>query len=59
MVETMYQQSRPAENILFELNTKMCTVGILCTLLKECKLDDVWPILCHPGNCNYIYYKTF
>lgn len=49
-VETMDCQSitTPAENILSELSIKMCTVGILCTLLKECKLDSVWPILYHP-----------
>ncbi|XP_072756297.1 mucosa-associated lymphoid tissue lymphoma translocation protein 1 [Anoplolepis gracilipes] len=38
----------PADNLLFELNIKMCTVGILCTLLRDCELDSVLSILHHP-----------
>lgn len=51
----------PADNLLFELNVKMCTVGILCTLLRDCELGSVLSVLHHPGNCNiYIYiYKYF
>lgn len=39
----------PADNLLFELNVKMCTVGILCTLLKDCELGNVLSVLHHPG----------
>ncbi|EZA48955.1 hypothetical protein DMN91_011416 [Ooceraea biroi] len=38
----------PADNLLFELNVKMCTVGILCTLLRDCELGDVLSVLHHP-----------
>jgi len=41
----------PAENLLFELNIKMCTVGILCTFLRDCELGDVLSVLHHPGIC--------
>lgn len=37
----------------------MCTVGILCTLLRDCELGSVLSVLHHPGNCNiYIYIFT-
>lgn len=45
----------PADNLLFELNIKMCTVGILCTLLRDCELGSVLSVLHHPGNCNNIF----
>ncbi|KMQ86733.1 mucosa-associated lymphoid tissue lymphoma translocation protein 1 [Lasius niger] len=38
----------PADNLLFELNVKMCTVGILCTLLRDCELGSVLSVLHHP-----------
>ncbi|XP_032663908.1 mucosa-associated lymphoid tissue lymphoma translocation protein 1-like [Odontomachus brunneus] len=38
----------PADNLLFELNVKMCTIGILCTLLKDCELINVLSVLYHP-----------
>lgn len=40
----------PADNLLFELNVKMCTVKILCTLLRECELGNVLSVLHHPGD---------
>lgn len=46
----------PADNLLFELNIKMCTVGILCTLLRDCELGSVLSVLHHPGNNNYNIY---
>jgi len=39
----------PADNLLFELNVKMCTVGILCTLLRDCELGNVLSVLHYPG----------
>lgn len=38
----------PADNLLFELNVKMCTVGILCTLLRDCELGNVLSVLHYP-----------
>lgn len=38
----------PADNLLFELNVKMCTVGILCTLLRDCELSNVLSVLHYP-----------
>ncbi|KAL0134814.1 hypothetical protein PUN28_001528 [Cardiocondyla obscurior] len=38
----------PADNLLFELNIKMCTVGILCTLLKDCELNNALSVLHYP-----------
>ncbi|XP_012522759.1 mucosa-associated lymphoid tissue lymphoma translocation protein 1 [Monomorium pharaonis] len=38
----------PADNLLFELNIKMCTVGILCTLLRDCELGNVLSVLHYP-----------
>ncbi|XP_071569468.1 mucosa-associated lymphoid tissue lymphoma translocation protein 1 [Temnothorax nylanderi] len=38
----------PADNLLFELNVKMCTVGILCTLLRDCELGDALSVLHYP-----------
>lgn len=38
----------PADNLLFELNIKMCTVGILCTLLRDSELGSVLSVLHHP-----------
>jgi len=45
----------PAESLLFELNIKMCTVGILCTLLRDCELGDVLSVLHHPGICYALF----
>ncbi|KAL6259158.1 hypothetical protein P5V15_009079 [Pogonomyrmex californicus] len=38
----------PADNLLFELNIKMCTVGILCMLLKDCELGNILSVLHNP-----------
>ncbi|XP_050450333.1 mucosa-associated lymphoid tissue lymphoma translocation protein 1-like [Cataglyphis hispanica] len=38
----------PADNLLFELNIKMCTVGVLCTLLRDCELGNVLSVLHDP-----------
>ncbi|XP_012277233.1 mucosa-associated lymphoid tissue lymphoma translocation protein 1 isoform X2 [Orussus abietinus] len=40
----------PVEKLLFELNIKMCTVGGLCTLLKNCALFDALMILSQSEN---------
>lgn len=39
----------PADQLLLELNTKMCTVEILCTLLENCDLPNILSILQLPG----------
>ena len=39
----------PADNLLFELNVKMCTIGILYTLLRDCELGNVLSVLHYPG----------
>lgn len=41
----------PAANLLFELNIKMCTVGVLCKFLRECELNHVLSVLYYPGTC--------
>ncbi|XP_043283063.1 mucosa-associated lymphoid tissue lymphoma translocation protein 1-like isoform X2 [Venturia canescens] len=39
---------KSAENLLFQLNTRMCTVGILSTLLEDCNLLGALSILRQP-----------
>jgi len=34
---------------MFELNVKMCTVEILCALLRDCELGNVLSVLRYPG----------
>lgn len=49
----------PADNLLFELNIKMCTVGVLCTLLRDCELGNVLSVLHDPGSCNIYFPQSF
>ncbi|XP_012223314.1 mucosa-associated lymphoid tissue lymphoma translocation protein 1 homolog [Linepithema humile] len=46
--QNMSTTKTPADNLLFELNVKMCTVRVLCTLLRECELGNVLSVLHHP-----------
>lgn len=48
--KTATRNETPAEKLLFELSIKMCTVGIICTLLENCNLPRVLSILHLPGN---------
>ncbi|XP_029055046.2 mucosa-associated lymphoid tissue lymphoma translocation protein 1-like [Osmia bicornis bicornis] len=46
------------QKLLSELNIKMCTVEILCTLLNECNLLNVLSILSHSEPLNIIVHPT-
>lgn len=43
------ENQKPAENLLHELNMRLCNVGVLCTLLEECNLLMALSIFRHPG----------
>lgn len=39
----------PSENLLDELNIRMCNVEVLCDLLKDCNLLGALSVLQQPG----------
>lgn len=46
--ENKFSNQTPAEKLLFELNIKMCTVGILSSLLENCGLLNALSVLSSP-----------
>lgn len=53
-INAQLKNETPANGLLVELNTKMCTVGILCTMLENSDLFTILSILKLPGNINEI-----